>query len=384
MRIFILLPGLPIGGMERAAVTLANALAMRHHDVTLATYSLGDDPMASELDAKVRFIRKGLKPHPIMGRIPYIRHKFYDDGMWETRTTPEKLYKYYVGDERYDVEIAFFRGLSIKTLSAKRGKQRLPIRLAWVHNDFTKAIGWNCNFKDTEAVRRAYASYNQVICVSNQARQGFISTLGDTGNLNTIYNLLPIEDIRRKGVMQPEKIIPMHKFNIVIIGRLQDSHKGQCRLIDAVSDLQNKGIDIGLTLVGGGPDEELIERHIRDIRADGYVYSTGSQRNPYPYIKRADLLVCASYYEGYNLTVAESLILGTPVLSTRCTGPVEILDNGKYGMIVENSNESLKEGLHKLATDPGLLNHYKKMAVERRSFFDEEKIISQIEDLITR
>ena len=56
-------------------------------------------------------------------------------------------------------------------------------------------------------------------------------------------------------------------------------------------------------------------------------------------------MVCASYFEGYNLTVAEALIVGTSVLSTRCAGPCEILDDGKYGLLVENSEAGLYNGI---------------------------------------
>lgn len=389
MRIFILLPGLPVGGMERAAVTLANTLTGRGHLVTVTTYGKGDDTLADELAEGVRYQPKGLKPHRVMGRIPWVRRRWYDDGMWETRATPEQLYKYYVGNEVYDVEIAFFRGLSVKTLSAKRENRywlhgevvMYPRRMAWVHNDFTKATGWNYNFKNSNAVREAYASYDHVVCVSQQAQKGFIETIGDTGNLTTIYNMLLVDEIIEKGTKAPEVDVPKHKFNIVLVGRLYDRAKGQCRLVEAVGKLQKEGIDIGVTLVGGGSDETKIRETINSFDASGFVYLTGSQKNPYPYIRQSDLLVCASYYEGYNLTVAEALILGTPVLSTRCTGPVEILDDGCYGMIVDNSTEGLTDGLRKLARDSNLTTHYREMAYSRRDFFNPDKIQSQIDSL---
>lgn len=388
MKILLMLPGLTVGGLERMAVTLANALTRRGHEITIITYNPNSDTLASELDKGVRYINKGLKPHPIMGHIPYVRHKFYDDGMWETRATPERLYKYYVGKDKYDVEIAFFRGLSVKTLSAHRklkdtiSGQLSPRRLAWVHTDFTKAVGWNNNFKNIEAVRRAYSSYDHVICVSRHALEGFIETIGDTGNLTTIYNMLPVDDIVKKGADHPSVTVSRHQFNIVLVARLMDRAKGQCRLIEALADLRKEGYDIGLTLVGDGPDRTLIEECIKKTLSENHVGLVGNQTNPYPYIKCADLLVCASYYEGYNLTVAEALILGTPVLSTRCTGPVEILDDGKYGMIVENSTEALTDGLHSMATDCQLYAHYKSMAKERLSFFNQEMIISKIESLL--
>ena len=109
---------------------------------------------------------------------------------------------------------------------------------------------------------------------------------------------------------------------------------------------------------------------------------TGSQDNPYPYIKSSDLLVCASYFEGYNLTVAEALILGTPVLSTNCAGPNEILDNGKYGLIVDNSEEGLYSGIKDSLDNPEKMQYYKKKARERLDFFNENKIVDKIEELL--
>ena len=89
----------------------------------------------------------------------------------------------------------------------------------------------------------------------------------------------------------------------------------------------------------------------------------------------------ASLYEGYNLTVAEALLLDVPVLSTKCTGPCEILDGGRYGILVENSEEGLYQGIKDLLENPDKLVYYKERAKERKDFFDEEKIVAQIEEL---
>ena len=123
--------------------------------------------------------------------------------------------------------------------------------------------------------------------------------------------------------------------------------------------------------------EEIIYKHAND-----YITMCGAQKNPYPFIREADMLVCASYFEGYNLTVAEALILGIPVLSTECTGPCEILDYGKYGIIVENSEEGLYKGLKHLCDNPEELHYAKKMAQKRMDFFNEEKILKSIEELL--
>lgn len=376
-KVLFILPSLTVGGLERVQVTIANKLADNGYDVTVITLDPKDD-LKDELDKRVRYIYKPPKLH-LGNKIPYIRHKLYDDGMWETRASAKRLYEHYVGNEKYDVEIAFFRGLPIKIISGSTN--RGARHLAWVHNDFKLAAGFRNNFRFMRHVFEAYQSMDKVVCVSNQAQESFREVIGDTGNLTTVYNMIPIEEIRRKAESKPEIKVRKAGFHIVLVGRLLDSAKGQKRLITAVSRLHDEGGDISLVLVGGGPDEQALRKLISERHAKGYITMTGSQKNPYPYIKEADLLVCASYFEGYNLTVAEALILGIPILSTDCTGPNEILDRGKYGKIVENSEEGLYNGLRQFAQNPDLLKEYKEKAFQRQDFFDENKLLMKITDL---
>lgn len=373
-KVLFILPSLGIGGMERVLVTIANKLVQNSYDVTVMILSPIED-MKDELDDKVHFFYKPPKQH-IGNRIPYIRHKYYDDGMWETRTSAKQLYDYYVGNDRYDVEIAFFRGMPVKIISGSSNTK--ATHLAWVHNDFRHAVGYLNNFVSLKQVFDAYKSMDHVICVSKEAGEGFREAIGNTDNLVTVYNLLPVDEIRKKADLTPDVKTKRSRFHIVLVARLLDSAKGQKRMINVVHRLREEGRDVSLALVGGGQDEQMLRKLVHDYNAEDYVTITGSQTNPYPHIKEADLLVCASYFEGYNLTVAEALILGVPVLSTDCTGPNEILDHGKYGMIVENSEEGLYNGLRQFVDSQDLLKKYKEKAMNRYAFFDEDPIMRQV------
>ena len=166
--------------MEKMAVTLANKLDSLGNSVTLMLLDNKTD-LQYELSDKVRLIHKPYKAH-LGQKLPYLRSKYYDDGMWETRAKAEQLYNYYVGKEKFDVEIAFFRGLPVKIISGST--DRAAVHLAWVHNDFRRAKGFQNNFRSAGEVFAAYSSFDRVICVSNEAQAGFIETVGDTGNLN--------------------------------------------------------------------------------------------------------------------------------------------------------------------------------------------------------
>lgn len=378
-RILFIAPSLRLGGMERMLVTISNRLAAEGYDVTVMILDDMTD-LKDALDKRVKLSRKPYKSH-LGQKIPYLRHKMYDDGMWEKRATPRELYRYYVGGEVYDAEIAFFRGLSVKIVSGSTNRD--AVHLAWVHSDFRTARGYQNNFRSMDEVDEAYRRMDHVVCVSNDALDGFVKTVGDTGNLTAVYNMLPAEEIRRKAREPAAVRTEKGRLHAVIVARLEDRIKGHLRLIDAVFRLRDEGRDITLAVIGDGEDRRKIEQHIGEKNASSCIVMTGGQLNPYPYIREADLLICASYYEGFNLTVAEALILGTPVLSTDCTGPREILDGGKYGMIVENSEEGLYDGLKKLYDDPELLKSYTEKAAQRSAFFDEDKIFAQLTELLS-
>ncbi len=372
-RILFVLQSLRMGGAERVQVTIANKLASEGYDVTILTWK-PMDTFRNNLDPRVRWIYKAPDEH-LGNRIPYIRHKLYDGVMWEERATPKQFYRYYVGREKYDVEIAFFHGIAVDIIAGSTNKKAKQI--AWVHNNLER-------LETEEEVRKAKEMYRRIrhiVCVSKGSRESFINTIGDTGDVRVIYNMLPEKEILEKANEEPEVTVNKAAFHLVLVARFH-APKGYKRLIEAVVRLRQEGKDLSLALVGEGTEEGLIRDLIRENGAEEYISVVNGKNNPYPYIKESDLLVCASYKEGYNLAVAEAMILGVPVLSTDCIGPRELLDGGKYGMLTENSGEGLYNGLKQLYDSPELLEEYRKKALERRDFFDEDKIFAQIAEVL--
>lgn len=99
----------------------------------------------------------------------------------------------------------------------------------------------------------------------------------------------------------------------------------------------------------------------------------GFQNNPYAFLKKADLFICSSISEGYSTAVTEAVILGLPVLTTDCAGMNEILDDGKYGMIVPNSEQALEDGLRKILSDATLYDRMRSAARTRSDMLADSK-----------
>ena len=254
----------------------------------------------------------------------------------------DKLIEYYnsnIGNE-FDVEIAFLEGPPTKLLAYSTNKKSMKI--AWVHIDMNNAH-WTYKYYESLAEEKnCYASMDKVVFVSENAKNGFQKLFGFTPRQSiVIKNPIPVKKIQR---LAAEYQVSNTDFTFVVVGSLAN-RKGQSRLLYAAGRLIEEGYHFQLQFVGEG--EQLFSytelAHLLNIHQ--YVSFVGFVKNPYPYISNANVLISSSITEGYPLVVCEAIALSVPVIATRCTGNLDVLQNGKYGMIVDNSEEGIYHGM---------------------------------------
>lgn len=156
---------------------------------------------------------------------------------------------------------------------------------------------------------------------------------------------------------EPCKTFGTNGMRLLSVGRLAPE-KGYDRLLKIVARLEKK-YSFELIIVGEGTERQTLERIISENQITSVILA-GYQSNPYPYYKNADLYICSSYYEGYSTTCFESISLNLPVLTTNCAGMKEILDNGHFGLIVDNTTEALEKGLKYILENPEQLRIYRE------------------------
>lgn len=131
------------------------------------------------------------------------------------------------------------------------------------------------------------------------------------------------------------------KFRIVQVSRLMHEKKGQHILIQAIANLVNKGYrNLRLDLIGDGESMDYLIKLTDKLEMTSYVNFLGAKDQSFifKHLCDYDLYVQPSIYEGFGLTVAESMAAKVPVLVSENQGPLEIIDNGKYGYFFRNQD----------------------------------------------
>jgi glycosyltransferase involved in cell wall biosynthesis len=140
--------------------------------------------------------------------------------------------------------------------------------------------------------------------------------------------------------------------------------------------------DVRLALAGKGPLKEDLHNLAVALDIEDRVDFLGFVPNPYKYMRRASLLAVSSRYEGFGLILTEALACGTPVVSTDCPGgPSDILDDGKYGELVDVGDpRGLADAMARTLSDPPESDRL----VERARHYDVEKVADRYAEVIDR
>jgi len=119
---------------------------------------------------------------------------------------------------------------------------------------------------------------------------------------------------------------------IVSVARLS-AEKGHHLLLQAMT-LLPPDLNWRLAIIGEGPERPALEGFVRRHGFSQRVIFTGQIADPLVWVRRAQVAVCSSVYEGFGNAIVEALACGTPVVSTDCPyGPREILQAGRYGTL---------------------------------------------------
>ena len=302
-----------------------------------------------------------------------ILHKLYLVFLLKTKLIGRKIVKERKKclTKKYDVEIAFKDGIT----AAFTGYGDSLKKYHWLHTDYTIS---NPVSKYSKLFQEIYLKFDKIIGVSNDVIKEFLKYY-KANDTDVVYNLIDKEKII-SGSLKEKVNYPKDKLNLVTVGRMH-YQKGYDRLIEVLNrlNIENKLSNVLVHIVGDGPDELKLRDLVSKYNLQDKVKFLGRKANPYPYIASADLFLLPSRYEAYSIVVLETLTLKVPILACRVLSIEETL-KGKYGIVVENSEEGLYNGILGIIENQNSLKKYSDNL--KKYSYNINDIIKKIENLL--
>lgn len=366
IKVLFFIPNLAHGGAERVLVNLVNHMDHKEFDVTVQTmFDVGI--YKDKLCKEVKYI----------GGFPWY---FRGNTIVFKLFTPEQLYKIYI-KEQYDVIVSYLEGSSARVISGCTAPNTKLIN--WIHIELQNERYASQVFRSMDEASKCYRKYDRIVCVSQTVKESFEQMFPVKVPVEVYYNTVETDVIRERANESIDDVFfNRNEVNIISVAKLMKS-KGYDRLVNVQRKLKNEGFNTHIYIVGKGEEENHLLKMIEKYHLTESWTFIGFRENPYKYVKNADLYVCSSRKEGFSTAVTEALIVGTPVVSTECSGAKELLGyNDEYGIVTENSEEGLYKGIKKMISDHGVLEYYAKQAQNRGNKFFMKETVRAVENML--
>jgi len=219
--------------------------------------------------------------------------------------------------------------------------------LLWMENRIFSAGHFRRIITISEASRRQLLGYypvreEQVVTIYNGV---------DLERFNPSVREMSRGPVRRKWGIEEGEMVALFVGN-------DFRRKGLISLIQALGILQGKGIKIKVIVVGRDSPVSF-SRVCRKLRVEERVVFLGAMERVEEAYAGADLFVLPSYYDPFGFSCLEALACGLPVITTRCAGASEIIEEGRNGMVVPSPDPfAMSEAIRTIyrARDWGKIN----------------------------
>ncbi|MDR2205598.1 MAG: glycosyltransferase [Flavobacteriaceae bacterium] len=373
-KILIRIGSLRHGGAEKVLVTFLKNLPENKYEIDLLT-NLYSGKYLSEIPnwINVFYLFKGemITTNRLQDILPKAARVIY---MKILKIFPKLLYKRTLKNKKYDIEFAAIHGFRDEILNSPIKSSK---KIIWIHNDLRKT---ELHHYTDEEIRKFFG-FDKILVISEQIQKDFKNLAKNTAEKNKImriYNPLDTEEI----LLKSEETIDNYRFDehiptFISVGTVFPQ-KGFDRLLRVHKKLLDEGFPHKILIVGDGYDFENIKKLKAELNVDETVTMLGFTSNPYPYFKKADFYVLSSRYEGFPTVLFEAAVLKKNIISTEVSGASEILQNGKLGLLVENSEDGIYAGMKKALCEPESFEQYQYELKNHEMPFSLENSVNSI------
>ncbi|SFI24645.1 glycosyltransferase [Halpernia frigidisoli] len=294
---------------------------------------------------------------------------------------PDLLYQFILKGKKYDIEFAAIHGMRDDILNSP---QKSSKKLIWIHNDLKKTELYN--YTDSEI--RKFFDYDKIMVISQKIKQDFedlAKTEIEKNKITRIYNPLDTEEIilkSQKQIVKTQDLIEENRLpTFVSIGTVFPQ-KGFDRLLKVHRKLLDEGFQHNILIIGDGYDFENLQKLQNELNVTETSTLLGFTDNPYPYFKAADFYILSSRYEGFPTVLFEAITLKKKIIATEVSGVNEMLEDGNLGLLVENSQDGIYQGMKKALTEPIIFDNFTKNLQDYKMPFNLENSVNSICEII--
>lgn len=362
MRLTLVISSLGAGGAERVMSIMANYWTAKGWKIKLLTFDDGTIPPFYKIDDRVCHIPLNIAKN---SHNPVI-------AIWNNLNRIQKLRKA-ISESKPDTVISFMDKSNVITLLATKGLN-IPIVVSERIDPRMSSIG-----KIWEQLRWwTYPNATRIIVQSQRVFDYFPLQLQERMFIIPNPVLLPkIEEDVSQHLLEHQTIIAMGRFH---------QQKGFDLLLQAFAKLKDFYPESILTILGEGELRPELESLCNELEIAHRVYLPGRVKNPYQYLKKADIFVMSSRFEGFPNALCEAMACGLAVISTDCpSGPREIIRDGVDGILAPSEDvESLAKAMERLMCDETERKKLAARAPEVTERFSLEKVMEMWELLLRR
>ena len=245
-------------------------------------------------------------------------------------------------------------------------------KFVWIHCDYGNRIRLN--------EEHIFKKYCKIVCVSKFTRDSFAKRYPSLeGKVEYLYNVCSIDSIRKKAEEKiNDRLFDTSVFTIISIGRIA-AVKRFYEIPAIARKLKDAGCTFKWYIIGGGSIEETgkIKTTIESNGVGNEVIMLGARSNPYPYFKKADLLVSTSESEACPMIFNEAKILGIPIISADFGSSYEFIKENRDGNVTSLGN--IHKAIITLITEKEKYDMYKPFIDEE---LNEESIIEKLKQIL--
>jgi N-acetylgalactosamine-N,N'-diacetylbacillosaminyl-diphospho-undecaprenol 4-alpha-N-acetylgalactosaminyltransferase len=230
-------------------------------------------------------------------------------------------------------------------------------------------------------IKFLYPKADLIISKANGMKEDMKSLFNFTNKQIVINNPYDIKQIEKLSIENIDNFtFHNNKKYLISIGRLIPLKRNH-ELISILTELSN---NIEIIFLGDGSEKNRLIDLTKELKLEKRVHFLGQVSNPYKYLSKSDILVSCSESEGFPNVLVEAMICGVAVVSSDCiSGPKEILQNNKYGLLFEvGDNNKMIENINLLLNNNDIRNEYIKKAKIRSNDFSLNNIIDKYKKVL--